>query len=1701
MVYSKAEVEKATLEYFNGDELATSVWVGKYALKNKEGEYLELTPEDMHWRLAREFGRMESKFAENALSEQEIFDLLKDFKYVVPQGSPMFGIGNDHVAISLSNCVVIESPDDTMSSIVEKAREIANLSKRRCGIGIDISTLRPEGTPVNNAANTTTGAWSFADLYSYIGRIIGQFGRRAALMITMDVRHPDIFQFITMKQDKKKVTGANVSVKITDEFMESVKNNDNFMLRWPVDSETPKYTRNIKAKKLWDLLVHSATTTAEPGLLMWDNITNNLPAHYYDEFKTISTNPCLTYDVKVAVADGRGFVEIGKLAEEEVDVPVYCLDDKGRITIRTMRHPRLTGKQKDVYKVTMDDGTNFNCTDTHKIRMFDGNYKKIKDIEIGESIHVDWKIEASIKDVFPKDNSYSQNYLWFRRFGRKLPKAEHRLIYEFFNGQIPPKYVIHHIDFNAQNNSIDNLKCMSKKDHDDLHAKNMIGKNNPIFKVLADPEKSAAYRKKQSINNKGQKNKNSKNISNKDIYKNSLELTKKLNRRVSKKEWKEFAKKNNLPQNFTQWRKKELGNITDMLKLASKELNMEYINCDPKIVRTLYKAQKQGYNAKIENNKVLVEKLCEATKQLFWVPYNRREVCFIGVKEALMVRNSSKEWQKLRIEKCKISYKKIMSEKKIKQAQIYNDVKFKLEREPKCREWEAACRYAGVSFRLGTKFGFKSFEEVKEFAAEVNHKIISITYIGKEDVYNGTVDEFHNFCFGGFESLQKNGKKKWGIYNNLQCGEIPLSKEDSCRLISINLKHLVKNPFTSNAEFDFDKLAEVSSKAMRLSDDIVELEIEKLYKVIEACDTQDEKELWSKLLNSGQLGRRTGLGTHGLYDAIARLNLKYDSKEALDIINNIYYTLKINAYAESVRMAKERGAFPVFNWDKEKECDFIKRLPDDLKEEIEKYGRRNISILTNAPTGSVSCVSQTSSGIEPVFRNSYRRRRKLSHNETNIKPDFIDDLGDKWVEYNVFHHNIRDYMEITGKDDVPEFFITSDQINWEKRVELQAVIQEHIDHSISSCLLSGDNIVFTSDGLQYVESLANHAEYKKFAKIKNNLYSININNKLAQITEAYNNGLSQVLRIQTENGYFVSCTDNHKICILDEKCQFIWKEAKDIVIGDILVGRIGLNLWGNKRCITTTLGEFKYNKYTNSKDVIIPKRLTTSLARMLGYLCSDGGCSVNGIFLSQTKNEIMGDFINRVKNLFGLECSISKDKRSENLYSVVCNSRELSNYFKYLGITDHDNIRVPKIIMSAGKNCVKEFIVGATLDGYVYKNGMAVATSVSKKYLEEIQQLLLNIGIDSWLGESSKEGIRLFPNGNTYKTKKSWTLKIIGTEVNKFIDYIGFAEERKNKLLKKQYRRTSRKLLKTSVPVSDFKHRFRNEILKNIKSNMLYDKFNSMCGHLEQNKISRNTLLAMNDLGFNIGDNRLIDDTYIFRKVVSIDTDYGQTYDLSVPKGNSYVNNGFVTHNTINLPANTPVSTVKQIYTDGWEKGLKGITVYVDKSRSGVLITDDEKGGMDSVTYCIKAENGDKFYLIISYANKDIKKPYQIFVMNYKQSEKDSFVKIGNALIKMLSDKNISQEKIDKYAKRSKNSLEKLTRFISLSMKTGHLKECVDILNNHAFSGTLAANLYKILSQSLDIEQEDSCPDCEDGELRRESGCVYCLSCGWSRCQ
>nr|WP_239466511.1 adenosylcobalamin-dependent ribonucleoside-diphosphate reductase [Bacteroides caecicola] len=608
--YSYNEAFEASLQYFKGDELAARVWVNKYAVKDSFGNIYEKSPEDMHWRLANEVARIEAKYP-NALSAQELFNLFDRFKYIVPQGSPMTGIGNDFQVASLSNCFVIglDGQADSYGAIIRIDEEQVQLMKRRGGVGHDLSHIRPKGSPVKNSALTSTGLVPFMERYSNSTREVAQDGRRGALMLTVSIKHPDSESFIDAKMTEGKVTGANVSVKLDDAFMQAAVEGHPYTQQFPIDSANPTFTKEINASELWKKIVHNAWKSAEPGVLFWDTIIReSVPDCYADlGFRTVSTNPC---------------------------------------------------------------------------------------------------------------------------------------------------------------------------------------------------------------------------------------------------------------------------------------------------------------------------------------------------------------------------------------------------------------------------------------------------------------------------------------------GEIPLCPYDSCRLLAINLYSYVVNPFTSEAYFDFDLFKKHVALAQRIMDDIIDLELEKIDRIMEKIDSDPESEevkgaerhLWEKIYRKSGMGRRTGVGITAEGDMLAAMGLRYGTEEATEFSEKVHKTIALEAYRSSVNMAKERGAFEIYDAEREKNNPFVNRIKEadpELYEEMAKYGRRNIACLTIAPTGTTSLMTQTTSGIEPVFMPVYKRRRKVNPNDTNVHVDFVDETGDAFEEYIVFHHKFLKWMEVNGYDPnkrytqeeidelvakSPYYKATSNDVDWLMKVKMQGRIQKWVDHSISVTINLPNNV-------------------------------------------------------------------------------------------------------------------------------------------------------------------------------------------------------------------------------------------------------------------------------------------------------------------------------------------------------------------------------------------------------------------------------------------------------------------------------------------------------------------------------------------------------------------------------------------------------------------------------------------------------------------
>lgn len=430
--------------------------------------------------------------------------------------------------------------------------------------------------------------------------------------------------------------------------------------------------------------------------------------------------------------------------------------------------------------------------------------------------------------------------------------------------------------------------------------------------------------------------------------------------------------------------------------------------------------------------------------------------------------------------------------------------------------------------------------------------IVSIDQTANEDVYDLTVDDVHNFFANDL------------LVHN--CSELVLCAYDSCRLLVTNLVSFILNAFTDSAKFDFEKFHEIVGKAQRLMDDLVDLEIEAVDKIVQKIDEDPqperikriEKELWEKIRQKCVQGRRTGTGITGLGDALAMLGIRYGSEESIQMTEEIYKANAIACHTMSCKLAEERGAFPIFDWELEKDHVYLNKVMSacnpEVREMWKKTGRRNIALTTTAPGGSISTLSQTTSGIEPAYLLSYKRRRKLLPGDSTV-PDFVDASGDKWQEYIVYHHQFKKWMEVSGKIDIeesPYWKATANDVDWLASVSLQAAAQKWVDHAISKTCVSGDTLVETNNGLLYTDEIAEKNECRENkSALVTNLTTKNHLGRDAMIGFVLNQGIKQVYRLTTKSGQSIKTTIDHKFILLDDEVGLeTWVELKDINIGD-----------------------------------------------------------------------------------------------------------------------------------------------------------------------------------------------------------------------------------------------------------------------------------------------------------------------------------------------------------------------------------------------------------------------------------------------------------------------------------------------------------------------------------------------------------------------
>lgn len=984
IVYSEELVKKLTLDYFNGDSLAADVWIKKYCLKDENNLY-EQSPVDMHHRLASELARIEAKYP-NGLTEEEIFETIKGFNRIVPAGSPMSGIGNDLQIVSLSNCFVVgnDGASDSYGGILKVDQDIVQLEKRRGGVGTDLSHIRPAGSPVKNSAITSTGVVPFMERYSNTTKEVAQDGRRGALMLSINVGHPDAEAFIDAKLTQGKVTGANVSVKITDEFMEAVVNDTDYIQRFPMDlfktmSEQKNATmylftmqnvlqnaelgklitvedadgnrlgvvKRVSAKKIWKKIVYNAWKSAEPGILFWDTIIKESIPDSYEAFgfKTISTNPCVSEDTLILT--DNGYLPIGNIVNTEVNV--WNGKEFSEVT------PKVTGENQKMLKIMFSDGSELKCTPYHGFYTWEGFNRDGKAVKkVAKDLLVGDKLEKYDFPVLDRDfGVYLSN---------DLAKINSKLYYNigFFAGDGTFKNGKPYMQLYGEKKKLINMFDVVGS----VHGSTDIDRLSFNIKLPSIVDEIGYDNIKK--------------------YVPKIQDHKTLDNVLDSLSWLAGLIDSDGSRNS------EEGSIS--ISSTDREFLM---NIKLHILNTF------GVNGSVIDEK-------EG-----------------GLKE---IKGHEYETNK--------SYRLIISAHNVKKLYDLGLRTYRVKIDDVDTDRDAA--------RFITVVSIENIEDA-------------------EKVYCFTEPKRNRGCFGGV------------VTSN--CGEIPLCPYDSCRLLSLNLYGYVENPFKPNARFNHDLFSTDVRIAMRYMDDIIDLEVEKIDAILAKIKSDPEDELiklyeinlWNEIMKKTVDGRRTGLGVTAMGDMLAALGYRYGTDKANEFAELIQKELKLNAYESSVIMAEERGAFPLYDFKLEENNPFIQRIADeapDLYERMKKSGRRNIALLTIAPTGSMSIVTQTTSGCEPVFLVAYKRRRKINPQEKDARVDFVDPEGISWSEYPVFHHKFKTWLEANDYDlkvimsmtshqideivkKSPYYKATSNDVDWVKKVEMQGMLQKHIDHSIS----------------------------------------------------------------------------------------------------------------------------------------------------------------------------------------------------------------------------------------------------------------------------------------------------------------------------------------------------------------------------------------------------------------------------------------------------------------------------------------------------------------------------------------------------------------------------------------------------------------------------------------------------------------------------
>jgi ribonucleotide reductase alpha subunit len=1063
----------------------------RYSLKDLYGSPIE-SWDDITRRVVGHVAKSETEPMRRDYFYNSMLEVMLNREFI-PNTPCLVNAGKPHG--QLAACFVLNVPD-SISGIMEHAKAAATIHQTGGGTGMTYEFLRPSGSTVSSTRGVASGPVSFMNIVNTMTEVVKQGGvRRGANMGMIRVTHPDVLRFIHAKNDQHSLTNFNISVNVTDAFMDAVDNKQWFQTefsgeKWtqPVhdpltgkdyavyrrsdDStvtfadkmafenadlsdciiEEPPQSGMIYAPDIWNRIIASAHKYAEPGIAFIDQV--NRHNHMMNSMGPIfASNPCVTGETLVAVADGRGNVSIKDLAEEGKDAPVYALNERGTVVVRMMRNPRITG-HKQVFKVTLDDGSVIRATENHKFLIRGGEYKRVDELQKGDSLHIMTRFHASIKDVFPAANANSQDYIWVNNGGNTTSKAEHRLIAQFHQNleSIPAGHVVHHKDFNAQNNAPENLQIMTVEAHDRLHGDAMKGANNPMVRAQTEwsEEKWAEYSQNMSKAVSGEKNGRFSGFSNEELKVCALELTKQLGHRFSPKDWAKYAGERGLPTQFSKWRNDHLGGVVGLGKWAATELGLEHGDKDPRSVKLYLELTAQGYDCIFIDGHVHLNKNCEVCgTQFVTIPY-RREHGICSSKCALeSYRKNVPNWEVNRLANSKAGHER--RKNKLRAEQVEAFLECKANGKTLKKDWVATCQEKGISFEISRKTSpFRTFEALKETASMTNHKVVSIESDGVETVYNGTVDEFHNFFVGGFETLTEGGKPMFSYINNLQCGEQFLHFSNSCNLGSIDLsKFYEKHGDGTNVDecVNWDKLAHTTHLCTQFLDN-----------VIDACEFPLDS-----IDDVVKRTRPVGLGIMGFADLCLKLQITYGEPDSIALMEKVMGFVRKESWKASLKLGQEKGTFPEFEANREAYADFLYNeigISRDIP-----LTPRNYETTTIAPTGTISLVAETSSGCEPNFSWAYVRQDTLG-TRTYVHTLAAEALGITVDQTDEESIKKAAQFVVENEDKLPKHFISALNITSKQHVQVLAAAQKNVDNSVSkTCNGAKDDTVESVDEL------------------------------------------------------------------------------------------------------------------------------------------------------------------------------------------------------------------------------------------------------------------------------------------------------------------------------------------------------------------------------------------------------------------------------------------------------------------------------------------------------------------------------------------------------------------------------------------------------------------------------------------------------------